>query len=117
MNIEKLFVDGEFMGDVLRRYKDTYGWHFVLAGSTDKINREIVIPHNKIKSFTSCGSLRITTVENITGEKALEILKVLKENAETVDAYEDTCIADYRNMATCSMRDIIETLLNLNLED
>ena len=117
MNTEKLFIDGKLTGDVLRRYKDTYGWHFVLASSTNKVNHEIVVPHNKIKSFTSCKGLRITTVENITGEKALEILKVLKESAETVDALEDSYFEHDRNTAKYSMREIIETLLNLNLED
>lgn len=117
MKPEKLYIDGELIGDVLRRYKDAYGWHFVLAGSTDKINREVVVPLNKIKSFTSCESLRITTVENITGEKALEILKVLKESAETVDALEDSYFEHDRNTAKYSMREIIETLLNLDLED
>ena len=116
MKPEKLYIDGELIGDVLRRYKDANGWHFVLAGSTDKFNREIAIPHNKIKSFTSCGGLRITTVENITGEKALEILKALKNDAQAVDAYEDSYFEDCRNAAKSYMNNIIETLLNLDLE-
>jgi len=117
MNYESLYIDGELIGSVKRRYKDSYGWHFVLLDSTDKIQREVVVPLDKIKKFTSCGGLKISTVEKITGEKALEILKVLKASAEYIRANEDTCIADYRNSAKYEMDEIIETLMSLDLEE
>lgn len=117
MKFEKLFVDGSLVGNVIRRYKDTYGWHFVLVGSTNKIQREIVVPFKKIKMFTSSDDLHITTVDTLTGEKALEILSVLKASAEYIRANEDTCIADYRNSANYEMNEIIDTLLALDLDE
>jgi hypothetical protein len=117
MNYESLYIDGELIGSVKRRYKDSYGWHFVLLDSTDKFQREVVVQLDKIKKFTSCGGLKISTVEKITGEKALEILKVLKASAESFDANEDSCFTDERNMAKYEIREIIDTLLGLEFED
>lgn len=117
MIYESLYIDGELIGTVKRRYKDSYGWHFVLLDSTNKFQREVVVPLDQIKKFTSCGGLKISTVEKITGEKALEILKVLKKSAEYIYANEDTCIADYRNSVNYEMNEIIETLLSLDLEE
>lgn len=51
----------------------------------------------------------------IAGDKAIEILKQLQDSAKTIDAYEDDIFEDYRNMAKYEMRDIIDTLLRLEL--
>lgn len=50
-------------------------------------------------------------------KKHLEVinkLKYLKACAETVDAYEDDILDDYRQMAQSDMREIIDILLALN---
>lgn len=51
----------------------------------------------------------------ISGEEAIKILKELKESAKTIDAYEDDIFEDYRNMAKYEMREMVETLLKLDL--
>lgn len=51
---------------------------------------------------------------SITYEQAISKLKYLKACAETVGAYEDDVIADYRHMAESDMREIIDILLALD---
>lgn len=51
----------------------------------------------------------------ITGEKAIEILKSLKESAKIIDAQEFDILEGYRNVVAYEKREIIETLLNLDI--
>lgn len=51
----------------------------------------------------------------LTYKQAIEILKILQQSARTVDLYEDDIFADYRNMAKYENREIIDTLLSLDL--
>lgn len=48
-------------------------------------------------------------------EKLKQVLKNLKDLAETVDENEDSVFADYRNLAESCKREIIDTLLELEL--
>lgn len=64
MRYDGLYIDDEFIGCVKRRYKDDHGWHFVLLDSTDKFSREIVVPFDIIKLFTSSNGLQIITRRN-----------------------------------------------------
>ena len=43
------------------------------------------------------------------------VLENLKDLAEVVDTYEDDIFSDYRQMAKSNMREIIDTLLELEL--
>lgn len=52
----------------------------------------------------------------ITYEEAVRVLKDLKNLAKAVDAYADSVIEDYRWMAEYDNREIIETLMKLDLE-
>lgn len=52
----------------------------------------------------------------ISYEKAIEVLKALKASAKIVDDYEGDIINDYRYLAESEKRDIIDTLLKLDLE-
>lgn len=57
----KLFIDGEFAGNVVRYYKSrppNDGWSFELDNGT-----EITIPFERIKYFFSCDYLKIITKE------------------------------------------------------
>lgn len=49
--------------------------------------------------------------------KAINKLKYLKACAETVDAFEDDIIDDYRYMAEHDMREIIDMLLEFDFGD
>lgn len=53
----------------------------------------------------------------MTLETAMKILKVLKEDANTVLRYEDSVYKDYRNVAEYHKNEIVETLANLELDD
>lgn len=48
-------------------------------------------------------------------DDAVQVLQKLKENAESFDRNEDSVFADYRGVASHDMREIIETLLRLDL--
>lgn len=57
----KLFINGEFVGNVVRYYKSRpmrNGWSFELDDGT-----EITIPFERIKYFSSCDYLNIITKE------------------------------------------------------
>jgi hypothetical protein len=54
-------------------------------------------------------------MEKVEYERLKSVLENLKELAECVDAYEDDIIEDYRNMAEHDMREIIDTLLKLEI--
>lgn len=52
----------------------------------------------------------------ITSDNAIKVLKRLKESAECVERNEDSIFEDERDVASYEMREIIETLLNLEIE-
>lgn len=55
------------------------------------------------------------SMKEIEYERLKKALEYLKGLAETVENYEDSVYADYRNMAEHDMREIIDTLINLEL--
>ena len=55
------------------------------------------------------------SIKELEYERLKAVLKDLKETAECIDKYENSVYADYRNMAESYTREIIDTLLALEL--
>ena len=55
------------------------------------------------------------SIKEIEYERLKAVLEDLKESARYIDEYEDSIYADYRNMAESYKREIIDTLLALEL--
>lgn len=55
------------------------------------------------------------SMKEIEYERLKAVLEDLKEAARCVDEYEDSVYADYRNLAESYTREIIDTLLALEL--
>lgn len=55
------------------------------------------------------------SIKEMEYERLKAILEDLKETAKCVDEYEDSVFADYRNLAENYTREIIDTLLALEL--
>lgn len=55
------------------------------------------------------------SIKELEYERLKNILIELQEYAKYVDIYEDSCIDDYRNMAEVYKRDILDTLIELEL--
>lgn len=51
----------------------------------------------------------------VTSENAIEILKNLKRSAESIERNEDSVFQDERDVAEYEKREIIETLLELDI--
>ena len=55
------------------------------------------------------------SIKELEYERLKNILIELKESAKCIDEYEDSVYADYRNLAESYKRDIIDTLLALEI--
>ena len=55
------------------------------------------------------------SIKEMEYERLKAVLEDLKETAKCVDEYEDSVFADYRNLAESYTREIIDTLLALEL--
>lgn len=55
------------------------------------------------------------SMKEIEYERLKAVLEELKGMAECIDEYEDSIYADYRNLAESYKREIIDTLLRLEL--